>query len=128
MLGGDGDDLSLVGLRRPPRTPRAARGLALAGSWSQSEALGLRENARRAGDDALRDLRDAFCGRDVSRELEQRRRALGLTALGLVQPRVLERDGRVSGQNLEHAEIVAVELVQPELRDDDDARSRASRT
>ena len=58
--------------------------------------------------------------RQLARELEQRLRALGLATLALVETRVDERDGGVAGEHLEQPLVVGVELVETELRDDDD--------
>ena len=59
--------------------------------------------------------------RELAAELEQRGCALRLATRGLVQARVLERDRRVTGEYLQQADVVLVELVEPELREDDDA-------
>jgi hypothetical protein len=55
------------------------------------------------------------------RDLERGLRALRLAALRLVEPRVLERDGGVAAEHLEHADVVLVEPADAELRDDDGA-------
>ena len=52
-------------------------------------------------------------------DLERGSRAVGFEPLGLVEARVLERHGRVAAEHLEKADVVLVELVDPELRDDD---------
>src|SRR5204862_215818 len=75
----------------------------------------------REGDDAVEDLRETLRARELAAELEQRLRALRLAPLGLVEPRVLERDRGLAGEHLEQAHVVLVELVQAELRDPDDA-------
>ncbi len=80
--------------------------------------------------DTLRDFRDLLGACDVAPESEQGVRALGLAPLGLVQAGVLECDGRVPCEHLEHAQVVGVELVEPELGDDDhavDARAELER-
>ena len=71
--------------------------------------------------DALDDLVELHAGRELARELEERLRTLGLSALGLVEPCVDEGDRRMSGEDLEKAQIVGVELVEPELRDHENA-------
>ena len=90
-------------------------------SWSQSDVERAAEDLGRSAHDALGDLGDVLGAGDVASELEQGGRALGLAALGVVQASVLERDGRVAREHLEHAQVVGVELVEPELGDDDDA-------
>ena len=116
-------------LGRDPHVPvvRRVRGEALERSvrptcWSQTDVLGLARIPTVPRRHALRDLGDAGRFGEVAGELEERLRALGLTPLRLVQARVLERDGRVPGHHLEQPEVVGVELVESELRDDDDAR------
>ena len=101
---GEPDECLACGVEQPDRRARAP------------------EDRHGAGRDPLGDVHEALGLREVAREREERFRALRLAALGLVQPRVLERDGDVPGHHLEQAEIVAVELVQAELRDHDDAR------
>ena len=64
------------------------------------------------------------------RKGEQRFRTFRLAPLLLVEPRVLERDRRLSREHLEQAHVVLVELVDAELRDHDragDARAVAKR-
>ena len=63
-------------------------------------------------------------GRELGRELEQRLGALRLAPLLLVEPRVDERDRGVPGEHLEQTQLVLVELVEAELRDDDHADHR----
>ena len=89
-------------------------------SWSQTDVSGLDEDRRGARDDSLGDLRDLLGPRDLAPELEEGVRALGLAPLGGVQARVLERDRCVPCEDLEHAKVVGVELVEAELRDHDD--------
>ena len=60
-------------------------------------------------------------GGELARQLEERLRALGLAPLRLVESRVHERDRHVAREHLEEPEVVRVELVEPELRDDDHA-------
>ena len=79
------------------------------------------DQLRGALDDARQHVVETFRGGEVAAELEQRLRALGLAPLRLVEPCVLERDGRVAGEHLEQAQVVLVELVEAELRDDDRA-------
>lgn len=74
---------------------------------------------RRAGRDPRRNRLELGAGGELRRELEQRLRALGLATLLLVQPRVHERHGRVACEHLEQAQLVLVELVETEFRDDD---------
>ena len=100
---------------------RGARALRPPRLCSQTDVLGLARMpaapvATRSATSAIPDRL-----REVAGEREERLRALGLAALRLVQPRVLERDGRVPGQHLEEPQVVGVELVEAELRDDDDA-------
>jgi hypothetical protein len=67
---------------------------------------------------------------EAAGEGEQRLRAFGLPALLLVETRVFERDRRLAGEHLEQPDIVLVELIGAELRDDDragDARAVAQR-
>ena len=90
-------------------------------SWSQSDACGPRHQLLRALDDLLEHVIQAFGGGEVAAELEQRLRALGLAALRLVETGVLDRNGGVARQHLEQPQVVGVELVQAELRDDDHA-------
>ena len=59
--------------------------------------------------------------RELPAELEQRRRALGLAPRRLVEARVLDGDRRVAREHLQQPHVVLVELVQPELGDDDHA-------
>src|SRR5881628_822541 len=63
------------------------------------------EDLRRPGDDPLEHLVEALRTDELAAEVEQRLRRLGdlprllrLAPLRLVQPRVLERDGRVPGE------------------------------
>ena len=79
------------------------------------------DQLRGAFDDARQHVIETLRGGEVAAELEQRLRALGLAPLRLVEARVLERDGRVAGEHLEQAQVVLVELVEAELRDDDGA-------
>ena len=79
------------------------------------------EDGRRELDDPLQNLREAFRSRELAAEVEQLLQVLGFPALRLVEPCVLERDGRVTAEHLEQTEVVLVELVDPELRDDDHA-------
>ena len=65
----------------------------------------------RALDDAFEHALEPLRGGEVAPELEQRLRALRLAALGLVEARVLERDGRMAGEHLEQAQVVLVELA-----------------
>ena len=90
-------------------------------SCSQTDVLTVARMSRRARRDPLRDVGDAVRLRELARELEERLRALRLAALRLVEPRVLEGDRRVAGQHLEQPQVVGVELVEAELRDDDHA-------
>ena len=53
--------------------------------------------------------------------------ALGLALLRLVEPGVLERDGRVTRQHLEQPHVVVVELADPELGDTITPRTRLPR-
>ena len=73
-------------------------------------------------------LLHALRGRELACELEQRPRGLGLASLHLVETRVLERHRRLSREHFEQAQVVAVELVEAELRDDDRADRRACRS
>ena len=82
---------------------------------------GAREDLDGAARHALRDVGDTGRLGEVAGELEERFRAFGLPSLCLVQARVLERDGRMAGHHLEKPEVVGVELVEPELGDDDHA-------
>ena len=72
-------------------------------------------------DDALEDLVEARGGCELATELEQGGGAFRLASRSLVQARVLDRDGGVAGEDLEQPHVVLVELVEAELRDDDDA-------
>ena len=76
--------------------------------------------------DPRRDVVELDERRELPAELEQRRRALGLAPRRLVQARVLDCDRRVAGEHLQQPHVVLVELVQPELRDDDHADDAAS--
>ena len=80
-----------------------------------------REDVGRARRDPLRDVGDAVRLCEIAGEREKSLRGLRLAALRLVEPRVLEGDGRVPGQHFEKPQVVGVELVEAELRDDDDA-------
>ena len=80
----------------------------------------LEDLGRQLGD-APSDVVEVDEGCELPSELEQRRRALGLTPCRLVQAGVLDGHGRVSGEDFEQPDVVLVELVQAELRDDDHA-------
>ena len=95
---------------------------------SDARSVSKSEHRRRGGQPA--DLVERRRLRELVGEGEQRLRALGLAALLLVEPRVLERHRRLAGEHLEQAHVVLVELVDAELRDDDragDARAVAQR-
>ena len=70
---------------------------------------------------------DCACDDRVG-EREQRLRALGLSPLLLVEPRVLERDRRLAGEHLEQADVVLVELVRCRASRSRSRRSRAPRS
>ena len=78
-------------------------------------------DARGAAHDLLQDAVEVRHRRELARQLEQRLGALRLAPLRLVEARVDERDRDVAREHLEQAQVVGVELVEPELRDDDDA-------
>ena len=95
----------------------------------ERRALGLEERARRRGGQPA-DLVERRRLGELIREGEQRLRTLGLTALLLVEARVLECHRSLAGEHLEQAHVVLVELVGAELRDHDragDARAVAQR-
>jgi hypothetical protein len=96
------DQLAALRVLRPDRRARRA------------------QDRRRTVDDELQRLFERAGTRQLAAELEQRRRALRLAPLRLVEPRVLERDRRLAGQHLEQPRVVLVELVEAELGDDDD--------
>ena len=98
-----GNELLRPGLLQPDRGARSA------------------EDGRRELDDPLQDFREPFRSREVAAEVEQLLQVLGFATLRLVEAGVLERDGRVTAEHLEQTEVVLVELVDPELRDDDHA-------
>ena len=79
-------------------------------------ALGNVENPHRSLDDALGYRVELGAGRELARELEQRLRPVCLAPLGFVEACVREGNRGVPGEHLEKAEVVAVELVDPELR------------
>ena len=68
---------------------------------------GIRRTSRRAGTQS------------GVREREQRLGVFGLSALLVIQARVLEGDRCLPGKHLEQPKVVLVELIDPELRDDD---------
>ena len=111
--------------RREPAPPGCGRGTPADGAGrptrSRSRCAGSRGSPRRGRRRAARISSSPGRRRELAPELEQRGRALRLAACRLVQPRVLDRDGRVSGEHLEQADVGLVELVEPELRDDDHA-------
>ena len=116
-----------------PRTPRPRRAreltpsdsgsptLATHSSPSQRDARGVSNSAVAASTVRVADLLERLRARDFVGEREQRLGALGLAPLLLVEARILERDRRVAGEHLEQADVVLVELVEAELRDDDRA-------
>ena len=119
MLGGDPYEAVLVrGLLRK-RGERLER--AVHRALEPDRRARALEDARGAGRHPLGDVDDAGRLGELAREGEERLRALGLAPLRLVEPRVLEGDGRVPGHDLEEPQVVRVELVEAELRDDDDA-------
>ena len=118
VLGRDADDTRVV--RSSLRVNREPLERAV-GALQPDGGAGALEDAGGAARDAFGHVRDVRCFGEVSREGEEGLRALGLPALRLVEPRVLERDGRVSCQHLEQPQVVCVELVEPELRDHDHA-------
>ena len=83
--------------------------------------MGRAHQLLRALDDPLEHVLEPFRGGEVAAELEQRLGALGLASLHLVEPGVLDRGRRVAGEHLEQAQVVVVELIETELRDDDHA-------
>ena len=88
------------------------------------------DQRRRQLDDALEDVFEARGRGKLASELEQLRRTLRLAARRLVEARILDRHGGVAREHLEQSNVVLVELVQTELRDDNhacDARAVAQR-
>jgi hypothetical protein len=79
------------------------------------------EDARCTAGHPVGDVDDPGGLGEVAGELEECLRGLGFAPLHVVEPGVLERDRRVTGHHLEQSEVVRVELVEAELRDDDDA-------
>ena len=79
------------------------------------------EQGGRQLDDAGEDLVERQRGGELTAELEQRRRALGLAARRVVEAGVLDRDRGVAREHLEQADVVLVELVEAQLRHDDHA-------
>ncbi len=104
------------------RARRDAGEVAAPGILQPERGAWAREDLRGSVDDSPGNLCDALGLGELPGELEQSCRALRLAALCFVQPGVLERDRGVPGEHLHDAEIVLVELVESELRDDDDAR------
>ena len=97
-------------------------------SWSQTDERGC--SSSRADSSTARSSTSSSdsASRQPAAEVEERVRdlerglgALGLEPLGLVEARVLERDGGVAAEHLEQADVVLVELVDAELGDDDGA-------
>ena len=86
----------------------------------QRALVGL-EQARDRRDGGVHDRLQRSGGRELVGELEPCLRVLGLPVQALVQPRVLERRGRVAGQHLEQPHVVLVEPADTELRQEDDA-------
>ena len=124
------DPVALGERRTKCRRRAAAPTLATQASPSHSDAPSVSNSDAGGLDRVLADLLDGVRARDDVGEREQRLGALGLAPLLLVEPRVLERDRRLAGEHLEQANVVLVELVQAELRDDDhagDARPVAQR-
>ncbi len=83
--------------------------------------VGRVEQARSEVDDPLEDCVEARGRRELPAEAEQRGGTFRLAARRLVETCVLDGDGGVAGQHLEQADVVLVELIEAELRDDDHA-------
>ena len=129
MLGEPLGQLGRVARARTP-APSAPRRTRAARTRSRSPASTSCSQTETCGEERISAVRattrpriSSIPGRrgELAAELEQCARALGLAALRLVEARVLERDGRVAGEHLEQAHVVLVELVEPELRERDDA-------
>ena len=110
------------------RRSRGRRGRHRRASWSQTDERGFSRSradsstarsSTSSSDSASASWR--LKSRSALRDLERGLGALGLESLGLVQACVLERDRGVAAQHLEQADVVLVELVDAELRDDDGA-------
>ena len=90
-------------------------------SWNQKRRARRSERACRELDDAVDDRRPYPPRRELAAELQQRGRATRPRVARPRRGRVLERDGGMTGEHLEQADVVLVELVETELGDDDHA-------
>ena len=106
------------------RQPEQARHLKSpsSGPSSQSDATSHPSSDAVVLHGLLGDLFERARVRDRIGELEPGFCVIGLEPLGLVEARVLERHGRVSGQHLEQSQVALVELPHAQLGQEDDAR------
>ena len=79
------------------------------------------DHRRHGGHDAGEHARDVIGTGQRLRQAEQRRGGSGRLALLLQEARVLVGDRSVRGEHLQHALVLLVELVDPEMREHDDA-------
>ena len=128
MYGSRPTSSAATGSGRAASSAASSGGVAVLGAAARSSRPSRPRRRCAAAEDLRRELRhpprdvvEIDERRELPAELEQGRRALGLAPRRLVEARVLDRDGRMAGEHLEQPHVVLVELVQPELRDDDDA-------
>ena len=107
-------------LRRvePDELPRPERPVRLADPRGRAREV---EQVGERPDHLLQDAAGVAAPRERLRHAQQRARDLRRLSFLVEQPRVLERHGRRRRERLEQAEVVGVELVQPELRQHDRA-------